>query len=134
MPSAALFVYGFLALFMTMNALRKPSPPGARLPALWLPAVLVAEAPWMWFVLRPVFAGLLMLLGAGRSPVGEWGLWLVAASLVLQLELVRRALISAREVSERQAPATWWEQVINICKLTLWGKLGMGSPLITRST
>lgn len=111
MSSAALFVYGFLALFMTVNALRQPSPPGARLPALWLPAVLVAEAPWMWFVLRPVSAGFLVLLGGGRSPVGEWGLWLVGASLVLQLELVRRAHISAGEVSERQAPATWWERL-----------------------
>ncbi|MGH8925000.1 MAG: alpha/beta hydrolase [Acidimicrobiia bacterium] len=110
MSSAALFVYGFLTLFTTVNALRKPSPPGARLPALWFPAVLVAEAPWMWFLLRPFFSGLLVLLGGRKSPVGDWGLWLVGVSLCLQLELVRRAGISAREVSRRRAPASWWER------------------------
>ena len=109
--AAALFVYGSLALLMTVNALRRPSPPGARLPPLWLPAVLVAEAPWILFVLRPLFTGILLLLGGGRRPVGVWGLWLVGASLVLQLELVRRARVSAREVSQRQVPASWWERL-----------------------
>lgn len=111
MSSAALLVYGFLALFLTVNALRKPSPPGARLPALWFPAVLVGEAPWLWFIIRSFFAWLFILLGGLKRPVGQWGLWLIGASLVLQFELVRRARISAKEVSDRQAKAQWWERL-----------------------
>ncbi|MGH8957935.1 MAG: alpha/beta hydrolase [Acidimicrobiia bacterium] len=111
MSSAALFAYGLLALFMTVNALRKPSPPGARLPALWFPAVLVAEAPWMLFILRPLFAVILVGMGGLRNPVGMWGLGLVGGSLLWQFELVRRGSVSAREVSNRQTPARWWERL-----------------------
>ena len=110
--SAALLVYGFLALFMTVNGLRGPSRPGARLPALWFPAVLVAEAPGMWFILRPFFTGILVALGGLQSPVGIWGLGLVGGSLLFQLELIRRGRISARELSERQARASWWERLV----------------------
>jgi len=109
MIAAALFVYGFLTVFMTSNALRGPSPPNSKLPALWLPAVLVAEAPLFWFAVRSVIGGTALLTGVGVNPVGRAGLWLIAFSLLLQPLLVIRAERSARDLSSNRARATWWE-------------------------
>ena len=91
------------------QALRAPSPPTSRFPALWLPAVLVAEAPIMFAVIRVAVAGLGFLAGIGRNPVGRAGLWLVGASLLLQPILIWRAARSAALVGPRRAAATWWE-------------------------
>jgi acetyl esterase/lipase len=72
--------------------------------------VLVAEAPWLWLLLRPTFVLLFAFLGALANPVGVWGLGLVAVSMVMQLELTRRARISSAQTSDRQAEASWWER------------------------
>lgn len=109
MTPAAIFVYGFLTLFMTVNALRPPSPPASRLPALWLPAVLVAEAPIMFLLIRIAVAGFAWLAGVAENPVGRAGLWLVGLSLLLQPVLISRAGRSAALLGQRRAKATWWE-------------------------
>lgn len=114
MSPAFLFVYGLLAVFLTSNAIRRASPPASRFPALWLPAVLVAEIPWFWFLLRIVVGGAFVALGASELPIGRLGLWMLASAQVLQLELIRRAAASAREVGTGRAAAAWWE------KLTGW--------------
>lgn len=111
MSSAFLFVYALVALFLTSNAIRKPSPPSSRFPALWLPAVLVAEIPWFWFLLRIVVSGGFAALGAHQLPIGRLGLLVLAVAQVLQLELIRRADASAREVGPGRAAATWWEKI-----------------------
>lgn len=109
MIPAAFFVYGFLALFMTANALRPPSPPKSRFPALWLPAVLVAEAPVVFLLIRLLVAGVAVLSGVPENPVGRAGLWLVGLSLLLQPVLIFRASKSADLIGTRQAEVTWWE-------------------------
>ncbi|HUP16302.1 MAG TPA: alpha/beta hydrolase [Acidimicrobiia bacterium] len=111
MSSAFLFVYGLVALFLTSNAIRKPSPPSSRFPALWLPAVFVAEIPWFWFLLRIVVSGGFAAIGAHQLPIGRVGLLVLAIAQVLQLELVRRADASAREVGPGRAAAAWWERI-----------------------
>jgi acetyl esterase/lipase len=111
---AAVFVYGFLALVMTMNALRSPSPPTSRFPALWLPAVLVAEAPVLFLILRLVVAVMALALGADANPVGRAGLWLVGVSLLLQPILIWRGFRSAALLNSRRARVGWWET------LTAW--------------
>ena len=114
MSSAFLFVYGIMALFLTYNAVRGASPPTSRFPALWLPAVLVAEIPWFWLLLRILIGGGLIAIGADDLPIGRLGLVLLAAAQVLQLELIRRVRASAREVGTGRSAAAWWE------KLTGW--------------
>ena len=116
MSSAFLFVYALLALFLTSNAIRGASPPSSRFPALWLPAVLVAEIPWFWFLLRIVVLGGFAAVGAHQLPIGRLGVLILAIAQVLQLELIRRAAASARALSRfgqgpGRAAATWWEKI-----------------------
>ena len=109
MIPATLFVYGSLALFMTANALRPPSPPMSRFPALWLPAVLVAESPVMFLLIRSAVAAVAVLAGVDRNPVGRAGLWLVGLSLLLQPVLIWRARKSASLLGTRRVQMSWWE-------------------------
>ena len=111
MSSAFLFVYAFLALFFGCNALRKPSPPTSRFPALWLPAVLIAEIPWFWFLLRMLAGAGFVAIEALGHPMGWLGLSMLATAQLLQLEIVRRASSSAREVGRERARAAWWERL-----------------------
>ena len=111
MSSAFLFVYALLALFLTINALRRPSPPSSRFPALWLPAVVVAEIPWFWFLLRIVVGGGFAAVGAHHLPIGRLGMLLLAITQVLQLELIRRAAVSARAIGPGRSAASWWEKI-----------------------
>jgi acetyl esterase/lipase len=111
MSSAFLFVYALVALFLTSNAIRRPSPPSSRFPALWLPAVLVAEIPWFWFLLRIVVGGGFAAVGAHQIPIGRLGMLILAIAQVLQLELIRRADASARDVGPGRAAAAWWEKI-----------------------
>jgi acetyl esterase/lipase len=114
MSSALLFIYAFVALFLTLNALRGASPPTSRFPALWLPGVLIAEIPWFWFLLRILVGAGLVASGAMNLPIGRLGVWMLAIAEVLQLVLVRRAAVSARKLGTERAASTWWE------KLTGW--------------
>jgi acetyl esterase/lipase len=107
--AAAFFVYGFLTVFMTVNALRRPSPPRSKFPALWLPAVLVAEAPLAWLVIRLLVSGTAWLLGLTANPVGRAGLWLVGLSLLLLPILIIRSERSAADLGKQRAPIRWWE-------------------------
>ncbi len=111
MIPALLFFYGAMALLFSVNALRRPTPPGRKLAPIWLFAVITAEAPWVWVLFRPLLAGLMVAAGALDRPGGRAGLWMVAASIPLQFLLARRANRSAMEISPRLAEATWWERL-----------------------
>jgi hypothetical protein len=41
----AFLMFAGLALFNSINALRKPVQPGGRFPPLWLPGMIVSELP-----------------------------------------------------------------------------------------
>lgn len=111
MSSAFFFVYAFLALFLTSNALRGASPPAARFPALWLPAVLLAEIPWFWFLLRITILAGSIALGALDHSIGRVAIWTLAIAQVLQIELIRRAAVSAHDLGAGRARAVWWERL-----------------------
>jgi acetyl esterase/lipase len=111
LAAAVLFTYGVLALFMTVNALRAPSSPSSRFPPLWLPAVLVAEAPWMWLIVRSLITIGLIGLGALNLLLGRVGLMTVIAAQLVQVELIRRSEVSARHLSRERAPTAWWERL-----------------------
>lgn len=110
MSSAVLFIYGFLALFTAINALRSPSPPTSRFPALWLPAVLVGESPWLWLVVRTIVSIGLIAVGSLGLPIGRAGLLMVLVSQIIQVELIRRSVVGAALVSSERADSKWWER------------------------
>ena len=101
MASAFLFIYGTIALLTGVNALRKPSPPTSRFPPIWLPAMIVGEAPWLYLTIRSLIALLLVLAGGLELPMGWLGLTLVVAAQLMTLEAVRRAYAGARRLRKR---------------------------------
>ena len=50
--SALFFTWFFAACVWTVNALRRPVPPGRRFPPLWLPGMLISELAPLYFVAR----------------------------------------------------------------------------------
>jgi len=111
MSSAFFLVYAVLALFAAFNAVRGASPPTSRFPALWLPAVLVAEAPWLWFLLRTMVGAGFFALGALDLSMGRLALGMLVIAQILQLELIRRVAASARALGPGRARALWWERL-----------------------
>ena len=111
MTSTLFFVYAALALLLTFNALRGASAPGSRFPALWLPAIVIAEIPWFWLLLRLLVGGSFVALGALDLPMGRFALWVLVSAEVLQFELTRRAAVSARDISPGRSRAAWWERL-----------------------
>ncbi|HUO45889.1 MAG TPA: hypothetical protein VM470_03540, partial [Acidimicrobiia bacterium] len=95
MSSAFLFTYGLVTLLTAINGVRHPSPPSSRFPALWLPAMLVGEAPWVYLILRTTIAGGLVLAGGTALLMGRLGLVMVGGAQLLQLEIARRGLAAA---------------------------------------
>ena len=93
---AGLFLtYSIFALWLTVNALRGPSPPTSRLPALWLPAILTAELAPLWLMIR---GGVLVWSTATEvtdRPVGRAGAFVLLLSmsgLVVLIARSRRAI------------------------------------------
>jgi acetyl esterase/lipase len=110
-----LFVYALVALLATVNALRPPSPPTSRLPAIWLPAMLTGELAPVWFALRILIGWSFAALGALDAPLGRLGLWmLVAAQLGLAWIMVR-SWAAARAIARRHPGdgprMSWWERL-----------------------
>ncbi|HEU4894397.1 MAG TPA: alpha/beta hydrolase [Acidimicrobiia bacterium] len=96
MISALFFTWFFAACVWTVNALRRPVPPGKRFPPLWLPGMLVSELAPLYLVARAlIFAGFLAL-GAGDGPIGVAGIWLFALSELGLVVLMARSVIAAR--------------------------------------
>ena len=104
MIAALFFTWFFAATLWTINALRRPVPPGKGFPPLWLPGMIVSElAPWL-FVLRALIAAGLVALGALDLWIGRAGLALFLLSEAGLLPLVVRSWRSAREAGDRPLP------------------------------
>jgi len=71
----------------------------------------LAEAPWIWLMVRVLVSLGLIALGALDLPIGQGGLLMVIAAQFAQVELIRRSGISARQLSQERAPAAWWERL-----------------------
>ena len=76
------FTYGVFVVFTTVNALRRPSPPTSRLPAIWILAMLNGELPLLTLLSRLSVTALAWWLEVFDDRVGRWGLWLVGISLL----------------------------------------------------
>lgn len=97
------FTYGVFVLFTTANALRRPSPPTARLPAIWVLAMLNGELPLLTLLSRLAVTGLAWWGGGLENRVGHWGLGLVVLSLAGLAVLARRTVRANRQLREYAA-------------------------------
>ena len=98
------FTYGVFVTFTTVNALRRPSPPSSRLPAIWILAMLNAELTLLTVVSRLAVTGIAWWAGAFGNPVGRWGLWLVGVSLLGIPILSLRTRRANRQFTEGEIP------------------------------
>jgi acetyl esterase/lipase len=98
------FTYGVFVMFTTVNALRRPSPPSSRLPAIWILAMLNAELTLLTVVSRLAVTGIAWWAGALENPVGLWGLWLVGVSLLGIPALSQRTRRANRQFTEGEIP------------------------------
>lgn len=113
MIAALFFTWSATALILTINALRKPVPPGKGMPPLWLPAMLVSElAPWL-LVVRAGLASLFVLAGSLQLGVGRVGLALIVLSEIGLLLLMRRSWRAARDAGMRPRIFDFWRVRIN---------------------
>lgn len=105
MIAALCFTWFFAAGLWTINALRRPVPPGRRLPPLWLPGMLVSELAPLYFALRALIAWIFLALGAAQDPVGVAGLVLFVLGEVGLVVLMRRTVNAARDTGH--SPPLW---------------------------
>ncbi len=96
MAPPLLFTYGFVALLLTINALRRLRRPGALLPPLWLPAMITGALAPFWLLTRVAIGAALTLTGGTRLAMGRLGLWMLILSAVGLLLIITRDLQSTR--------------------------------------
>lgn len=105
MIAALCFTWFFAGGLWTINALRRPVPPGRRLPPLWLPGMLVSELAPLYFALRALIAWIFLALGAAQDPVGVAGLVLFVLGEVGLVVLMTRTVNAARDTGH--SPPLW---------------------------
>ena len=97
MTSAFFFTWFFVTTLWTINALRRPVPPGKRFPPMWLAGMIVSElAPWL-LVIRALAAWAFIALGALEQGIGLVGLALFIGSEIGLFPLMTRTLRSSHE-------------------------------------
>ncbi len=114
MASALLFTYGFVALLLTVNALRRLRTPQAPLPPLWLPAMITTSLAPFWAISRIGAGAVFVAIGGTRLAMGRLGLAMLGVSLVGLGALMSRNARSVRllrpgiatPVFEEALPAT----------------------------
>lgn len=128
--SALFFTWFAAACLWTVNALRRPVPPGKRFPPLWLPGMLVSELAPLYFILRIVIAWIFLALGAADLGIGEAGIWLFAASQVGLLVVIARTIRGARATGHAppvstllQVKESMPEGVVCQPEVPYWGSL-----------
>ncbi len=112
--SALFFTWAATALILTINALRRPVPPGKGLPPLWLPAMVVSElAPWL-FLAGGGVASLFVVAGSLELGVGQVGLALLVAAEVGLLVLMTRSWRAARDTEVKPGLLDLWRLRIGV--------------------
>ena len=101
MASPLLFTYGFVALLLTINAMRRLRRPNAPLPPLWLPAMITSTLAPFWLLSRVVVGGALVLAGGTRLAMGRLGVWMLGVSILGLLVVIGRDLRSARALRSK---------------------------------
>jgi acetyl esterase/lipase len=95
--SALFFTWFFAASLWTVNALRRPVPPGGGFPPLWLPAMIVSELAPFFFLARGLIAWGFMAAGALDLGIGRAGFILFIGSELGLIPLIARSVRAARE-------------------------------------
>lgn len=116
MAGVVSFLYGLVTTLTTVNAMRPPSPPTSRLPAIWLPAMLVGELAPAVFASRLAVAAALLLAGAPETRLGRWGLALLAASQLGMMWIMGQSWRATHELArhhpdEARPRLGWWERL-----------------------
>jgi acetyl esterase/lipase len=109
--SAFFFTWFFAACVWTVNALRKPVPPGKRFPPLWLPGMIVAELAPVYFVARGAIAAGFIAMGALERGIGQAGLVLFVLSELGAVVLVVRTMRGAAATGHAPSPLTLFKVV-----------------------
>lgn len=112
--------YGVFVLFTTINALRRPSPPTSRLPAIWILAMLNGELPLLTVLSRVGVTVAAWWLGAFDNRVGRWGLWLVGFSLLGMTVIWLRTVRASRSLRTESGPPPRAESAS--IRLTGWAR------------
>lgn len=98
------FLWFLVSAVVTVNAIRRPVPPGRGFPPLWLPGMLVSElAPWL-FIVRGLIAWAFVEVGALDSPLGQIGFALFAFAELGLLLLISRTIRAARQAGGPAGP------------------------------
>ena len=106
MTQALFLIWFFAACVWTVNALRKPVPPGQGVAPPWLPAMLVSElAPWL-LVGRALVALVFVSFGALEGSLGWAGLVFFILSELGALVLIARTIRGASETGHSPSIAT----------------------------
>jgi acetyl esterase/lipase len=119
--SAVFFVWFFTAGLWTVNALRRPVPPGRGLPPMWLPGMIVSELAPLFFILRALIAWIFLSFGAGSGLVGLAGVTLFALGEVGLVVVMTRTIRSAADTGH--SPTVF-------SLLRVWDRLPAGSEVL----
>lgn len=98
MIPAVLFVYAAVALILSINALRRPAPPGSRFPPLWLPAMITSEMAPLWVAVRLSVLAVAIMADALDHPLGRTGALVLVVATILQVAIVERRRRAARAI------------------------------------
>lgn len=111
MASALLFTYGFTALLLTVNALRRLRSPRAPLPPLWLPAMITTSLAPLWLLSCVVLGSIFVLAGGTNLGMGRLGLWMLGVSVIGLLAIIARSARSAGQLAERTETPVFTESL-----------------------
>ena len=117
MISALLFTWFFEPCIWTINALRRPVPPGKRFPPLWLPGMLISELAPLYLILRVLIAAGLVAVGGADLAIGRVGLGLFVLSEAGLLVVIARSVRGARATGRSPSMLTLFQ---------VWERLPMG--------
>ncbi len=130
LTSAFFFTWFAAACIWTVNALRRPIPPGKPFPPLWLPAMLVSELAPAYFLLRIAVAALFLTLGAADLAVGQAGMVLFVLSELGLIVLMSRMIRASRATGHSPSLLTlfkvwegWPKGVEHHVEVPYWGSL-----------
>lgn len=101
MISALFFVWFSVACLWTVNALRRPTPPGEGLAPLWLPGMIVSELAGVFLLTRALTAAIFLYLGAADLAIGKAGFVLFVISEIGLVVIIARAIRASRDLNHR---------------------------------
>ena len=111
--SVLFYLYGLVALLVTVNALRRPNP-RSPIPGWWLMAMIVGEHAVILLPIRVVFGWGFFQLGGWSGNIGRLGAWLWGASVVGLVVLLLQTWRTVNRLhagveAGRRVGGPWWD-------------------------